>query len=68
MPKTAKQLTDLEVKQLQSPGLHSVGGVKGLRKQVGKSTGSSWILRVKIAGNMHEAHKDRAQISRLVSK
>lgn len=54
MPKTAKQLTDLEVKQLQSPGLHSVGGVKGLRKQVGKSTGSSWILRVKIAGKTRE--------------
>ena len=50
MPKRARELSSLEVKRLNAPGLHAVGGVSGLFLRV-KQTGSrSWIVRVK-AGN-----------------
>ena len=54
MPKIAKQLTDMEVRSLKKPGLHPVGGVAGLRKQVHKSGSSSWILRTTVAGKSRE--------------
>lgn len=50
MPKIAKQLTDLEVRNLSSIGRHAVGGVPGLCKQVGSSTSASWILKVTVGG------------------
>jgi hypothetical protein len=54
LPKIAKQLTDLEVKNLSSVGKHAVGGVPGLCKQVGSSTSASWILRVTVSGRHQE--------------
>lgn len=54
MPKIAKQLTDLEVKNLSSVGRHAVGGVPGLCKQVGSSTSASWILKVTVSGRHQE--------------
>ena len=54
MPKIAKQLTDLEVRNLSSVGRHAVGGVAGLCKQVGSSTSASWILKVTVGGRHKE--------------
>lgn len=47
MPKVVKPLTDVAVRNL-STGLHSVGGVQGLKLQVSSSDARSWILRAKI--------------------
>lgn len=48
MPKKAKELTALEVKNLTEAGFHFVGGVAGLALQVLPSGGRSWVLRVTI--------------------
>lgn len=48
MPRKAKELTAIEVKNLTSPGLHFVGGVAGLALQVNDNGARSWILRVQI--------------------
>lgn len=56
MPKIARELTALEVKRLNKPGWHAVGGVAGLLLQVkppareGATISRSWILRVQVAG------------------
>jgi len=56
MPKLAKELSALEVKRLNRPGWHAVGGIKGLLLQVRPSARSSapparsWILRLSVAG------------------
>ncbi len=56
MPKIARELTALEVKRLNKPGWHAVGGVAGLLLQVkppareGAAFSRSWILRVQVAG------------------
>jgi integrase len=56
MPKIAKELSTLEVKRLNHPGWHAVGGVAGLLLQIrppakaGAPTPRSWIYRVRIAG------------------
>ena len=56
MPKIAKELSALEVKRLNTPGWHAVGGVAGLLLQIrppAKPTGAmprSWILRMRIGG------------------
>ena len=48
MPRVAKALTALEVKRLDTPGLHAVGTVPGLYLRVlpPPSMAKSWILRV----------------------
>jgi integrase len=56
MPKIAKELSALEVKRLNTPGWHAVGGVAGLLLQIrpaAKPTAAmprSWILRMRIGG------------------
>jgi len=56
MPKIAKELSALEVKRLNTPGWHAVGGVAGLLLQIrppAKPNGSmprSWILRLMVGG------------------
>jgi integrase len=56
MPKIAKELSILEVKRLNRPGWHAVGGVAGLLLQIrkpaktGAPTPRSWIYRIRIAG------------------
>lgn len=57
MPKIAKELSALEVKRLNLPGWHAVGGVAGLLLQIRNPTredsppARSWILRLRIAGH-----------------
>lgn len=56
MPKIAKELSALEVKRLNTPGWHAVGGVAGLLLQVrppAQPDGPmprSWILRLMVGG------------------
>lgn len=54
MPRRAKELTALEVKRLQAPGLHFVGTVPGLALQITTSGARSWILRLAVAGRRRE--------------
>jgi hypothetical protein len=49
-----KALTDVEVRNLKKPGLHIVGGVIGLKLQIGKTGSRSWILRSTIAGKVKD--------------
>jgi integrase len=54
MPKKAKELTALEVKNLVEPGLHFVGGVAGLALQVLPSGGRTWVLRIVIGAKRRD--------------
>jgi integrase len=53
MPKIARELTDVAVRKIDTPGWHAVGGVAGLLLQVRNPTGTgskvskSWVLRIK---------------------
>ena len=53
MPKIVTPLTDKQVKNLKT-GLHSVGGVVGLKLQVKSLNARSWILRTKFDGKTHD--------------
>ncbi len=48
MPRIARQLGALAVKNLTGEGLHAVGGVSGLYLHISNSGAKSWILRVKV--------------------
>lgn len=48
MPRKAKELSAYQVRKLNRPGLHAVGGVDGLLLQVSAAGARSWILRVKV--------------------
>lgn len=48
MPKQAKELSPIEIKRLERPGMHAVGGVAGLLLRISPTGAKSWILRVKI--------------------
>ena len=48
MPKLAKPLGALAVKNLKAEGLHAVGTVSGLHLSISASGARSWILRTKI--------------------
>ena len=48
MPRIAKALGALAVKNLSSRGLHAVGGVSGLYLSINENGAKSWILRTKI--------------------
>jgi len=56
MPKIAKELSALEVKRLNTPGWHAVGGVAGLLLQIRPPAQldglmpRSWILRLMVGG------------------
>lgn len=45
MPKQAKELKALQVKNISEPGLHAVGGVSGLCLNLTDTGARSWILR-----------------------
>ena len=53
MPKVAKELSALEVKNLP-PGSHAVGGVAGLLLEVTPTGGKTWILRVRTGARRRE--------------
>jgi integrase len=48
MPKRAKEMGALDVKRLDVPGLHAVGGVAGLCLDISSTGAKSWILRTMI--------------------
>lgn len=48
MPKKARELSAVEVRRLDRPGLHAVGGVAGLQLYVKETGARSWILRVTV--------------------
>lgn len=50
MPKKAKELGPLAVKQLAKPGAHAVGGVAGLMLKISSAGARSWILRARMGG------------------
>src|SRR5690554_3550466 len=54
MPKIAKELSAKAVRDLKSPGMHSVGGVPGLKLQVTPSGARSWVLRIKVGDKRRE--------------
>lgn len=53
MPRIAKELSALQVRRINQPGLHFVGGVPGLALQV-VGEARSWVLRVAVAGKRRE--------------
>ena len=53
MPKVAKELSALEVKNLP-PGSHAVGGVAGLILEVSSTGGKTWVLRVRTGTKRRE--------------
>ncbi|MBQ0750107.1 MAG: DUF4102 domain-containing protein, partial [Roseovarius sp.] len=48
MPRHAKELKALQVKNLSSPGRHAVGAVNGLYLNITETGARSWILRVTV--------------------
>lgn len=54
MPRKAKELSALEVGRLKLPGLHFVGGVRGLALQVAPGGARTWVLRFTIAGKRRD--------------
>lgn len=63
MPRHAKELTAVEVRQITKPGLHPVGGVAGLLLQVAPSGAKSWILRVS-TGERRTSQSGRTFVAR----
>lgn len=54
MPRLPEPMGPLAVSRLNSPGLHTVGGVPGLALQVLESGGRTWILRTVIGKRRRE--------------
>jgi integrase len=54
MGRKSKELQALAVSRINSPGLHSVGGVSGLALQVTSTGARSWILRVMVGGKRRD--------------
>lgn len=54
MPKIAKELSALEVRNLTQPGHHFVGGVAGLMLQITESGGRTWVLRASVGGKRRD--------------
>jgi hypothetical protein len=54
MPKKVQELSALEVRRREAPGMHFVGGVPGLALQILPTGGRTWILRVVIAGRRRD--------------
>jgi len=50
MPKRSAEKTAAQVRQLNRPGVHAVGGVAGLCLQVKDTGARSWLLRAVIGG------------------
>lgn len=54
MPRKAKELGPLAVKNLSTPGLHFVGEVPGLALQVLPTGARTWVLRATIGGRRRD--------------
>ena len=48
MPQVAKQLTDIQLRNLKQTGLHRIGGEVGLSLKIAASGKRTFILRAKI--------------------
>lgn len=54
VPRIAKEMGPLAVKNLTTPGLWSVGGVAGLALRVSPTGSRHWVLRVVVAGKRRD--------------
>ena len=54
MPKIVSELGALEVKRLAQPGLHSVGGVTGLKLHIATTGARSWIFRATVGSRIRD--------------
>jgi integrase len=54
MPRLAKPLSPLEIKQLKEPGLYFAGEVPGLALQIAPGGSKSWVLRAMVGGRRRE--------------
>lgn len=54
MPRVAKVLSPIQIKGINVPGYHSVGGIAGLYLQVSSAGTKSWVLRVKVGDKRRE--------------
>jgi len=54
MPRKAKELSAIEIKNISDEGLHFVGWVSGLALQVTPSKAKSWILRIVVGGKRRD--------------
>ncbi len=54
MPKKAKELSALEVRNLSEPGTHFVGGVAGLALKVKDTGAKSWVLRAMVGSKRRD--------------
>lgn len=54
MPRKAVELSAIAVKNIKTQGLHSVGGVQGLKLQVKSASSRSWVLRTTIAKKVRD--------------
>lgn len=54
MSKRAKELSAIEVKRMNQPGFHAVGGVSGLHLRINDGEGKSWILRTLVKGKRRD--------------
>ncbi len=54
MPKRAKEMTAAEIRSEAAEGVHSVGGVAGLKLQVTASGAKSWLLRTMVGTKRRE--------------
>ncbi|MFY9510996.1 MAG: integrase arm-type DNA-binding domain-containing protein [Rubrivivax sp.] len=54
MPKIAKPLSALAVRNLMAPGMHPVGTVSGLYLQIAPTGARSWILRLTVGDKRRE--------------
>lgn len=48
MPRQAPELTAVDIRRLERPGFHAVGGVSGLHLRISSTGGKSWILRATV--------------------
>lgn len=54
MPKRARELTAIAVKNLKKPGRYAVGGVPGLFLLISDGGGRSWILRIMVGNRRRD--------------
>ncbi|WP_298011714.1 site-specific integrase [uncultured Aquabacterium sp.] len=54
MPKKAKEMSAIEVRNLAEPGTHFVGGVAGLALRIKDTGAKSWVLRATIGSKRRD--------------
>ena len=54
MPKKAPEKASVELRRINRPGLHAVGGVAGLHLRIAKTGARSWILRTTVGSRRRD--------------